>query len=766
MKLNKSLLSVHQYSLDGEVSGSDYVIGEDANSGFETKNFTFNQISIEVWGTGEAGQVLTATGDGRYVWTDDASESDIPATTTSTTAAPTTTTTTSASSATTTTTTTTTSAPDTNFPDICLSSYNPVTFSTINGVNSYVFSGTYGSYKVTVGTYTLTGVPSTHPIAILNSGKTSSISYTGTTNGGSKTASDGQTYAYYYGDITITVNYDFGTVSYECYNHGYMGGQNNLSYDASCAQPVTTTTTSAPTTTTTTEAPTTTTTTEFINPIDGQCYKNDPAFNGEGDGPAMLSYFLTDGTEEFLSYQTMPVFQNLKAGDKIIRFGFCHTVACLYPTTPKSGGKFLSIITSGGSYGYSSTQNYPSGFCVDPDPDNVTTTTTTTQAPTTTTTTPAPTTTTTTQDPFVLPATCGYALWRGNSNKQVGTQYKTPSLNVCHFSYWPVHPSNGDNHYILFKPVYYTCIDWNNYDNSNLNFEDIVIFNFYNVNNTKIGLDYYYKCVGDEPYYDAGRVPPKNGELMVGRPYEGTGNLFGGKYIFGAQDLLGNDPIKDLGYYSTPSELNGNIVRLFNLTFLARHTNAGGTNECSITLPSSLNTTTTTTTTAPTTTTTTSAATTTTTTSGQASLSITNVNVSSVNYYGSNTDPSLYISWSSATITTNGISSWSNVPQNGCNNPNSSEKEFNATFNVGGTSYGPYVARYSTAYSNLGNISSFNYQTFMTGQSSSSDPTTLTEIQFSHKLGDVRCSTLADLSTIFSNFTTNDTFTLEYIPLT
>ena len=753
MKLNKSLLSVHQYSLDGEVSGSDYVIGEDANSGFETKNFSFNQISIEVWGTGEAGQVLTATGDGRYVWTDDASESDIPATTTSTTAAPTTTTTTSAPSATTTTTTTASSTPNTSVPDICLSSYNPVTFSTINSVNSYVFSGTYGSYKATTGTYTLTGVPSTHPIAILNSGKTSSISYTGTTSGGSKAASDGQTYTYYYGDITITVNSDFGTVSYECYNHGYMGGQNNLSYDASCAQPVTTTTTSAPTTTTTTE---------FVNPIEGQCYKNDAAFNGEGDGPAMLSYFLTDGTEEFLSYQTMPVFQNLKAGDKIIRFGFCYTVACLYPTTPKSGGKFLSIITSGGSYGYSSTQNYPSGFCVDPDPDNVTTTTTTTQAPTTTTTTPAPTTTTTTQDPFVFPANCGYALWRGT---------KTDGW-YCAWEYrFVLHKT--DPYYILrihnpsYSRAYSVCLETDNFVSMpsthpgdsppDLNVGDIVVFNFYNVNNDKIGQDYYYKFIDDGTIFNNGRVPPKYGELVIRR-----------NYYFGAQDLLGNDPLKDTGHYHT-----ANIVR--NITFLARHTNSGGTNACLITLPSSLTTTTTTTTsttttttttTAPTTTTTTSAATTTTTTSGQASLSITNVNVSSVNYYGSNTDPSLYISWSSATITTNGISSWSNVPQNGCNNPNNADKEFNATFNVGGTSYGPYVARYSTAYSNLGNISSFNYQTFMTGQSSSSDPTTLTEIQFSHKLGDVRCSTLADLSTIFSNFTTSDTFTLEYIPLT
>ena len=64
--------------------------------------------------------------------------------------------------------------------------------------------------------------------------QTSKISYTGTTSQGTKTAPDGNLYEYFYGDVTITVSADYGTVSYACYNHGYMGGQNNLSYDASC----------------------------------------------------------------------------------------------------------------------------------------------------------------------------------------------------------------------------------------------------------------------------------------------------------------------------------------------------------------------------------------------------------------------------------------------------------------------------------------------------------------------------------------------------
>ena len=46
---------------------------------------------------------------------------------------------------------------------------------------------------------------------------------TGTTN-------DGE-YDFYYGDINVTVDGDFGTVSIYCYSHGYMGGENLLVYN-------------------------------------------------------------------------------------------------------------------------------------------------------------------------------------------------------------------------------------------------------------------------------------------------------------------------------------------------------------------------------------------------------------------------------------------------------------------------------------------------------------------------------------------------------
>jgi hypothetical protein len=116
-------------------------------------------------------------------------------------------------------------------PDYCLSGTNAVTFQLIGTTNSYVFGGNYGLYGTGTGIFVLTGVPSTHPIAIHNFGKTGEISYTGTTSAGLKTGLDGNTYEYFFGDVTITVTGNYGTTSYECYYHGYMGGQNNLQFD-------------------------------------------------------------------------------------------------------------------------------------------------------------------------------------------------------------------------------------------------------------------------------------------------------------------------------------------------------------------------------------------------------------------------------------------------------------------------------------------------------------------------------------------------------
>lgn len=117
--------------------------------------------------------------------------------------------------------------------DYNLTATNTVTYVSSTGGNQYVFNGSYGTYGVVNGTYVLSSVSSSHPIAIINNGKTSEISYTGAVNEGTGTGPDGNTYTFYSGDVTITVSGNFDTVSYYCQNHGYMGGKDNLIYVSS-----------------------------------------------------------------------------------------------------------------------------------------------------------------------------------------------------------------------------------------------------------------------------------------------------------------------------------------------------------------------------------------------------------------------------------------------------------------------------------------------------------------------------------------------------
>ena len=128
---------------------------------------------------------------------------------------------------------------------VCLTTNSAVNVISSGG-NKYRFNGdsTYVAnkyYGLGSGTFTFTGVPSAHPIAILNAGKTSLISYTGdNANKSSKpvsgTTSDG-TYDFYHGTVTVTVTGDFGSVSVYCYHHGYMGGENLLRYSNTCDLP-------------------------------------------------------------------------------------------------------------------------------------------------------------------------------------------------------------------------------------------------------------------------------------------------------------------------------------------------------------------------------------------------------------------------------------------------------------------------------------------------------------------------------------------------
>ena len=116
-------------------------------------------------------------------------------------------------------------------PEYCLQATNAVTVQNISGSNKYVFGGNYGLYGSGTGIFVLSDVPSSHPIAFQNFGKTALIKYEGQYSVGTKTGLDGNVYEYFYGDVTLTVTGAYGVIGYECYYHGYMGGNNNLMYD-------------------------------------------------------------------------------------------------------------------------------------------------------------------------------------------------------------------------------------------------------------------------------------------------------------------------------------------------------------------------------------------------------------------------------------------------------------------------------------------------------------------------------------------------------
>ena len=82
------------------------------------------------------------------------------------------------------------------------------------------------------GVYRFTGVTSAHPIGFVTNSQYFTV--TSGTEHGSKTVED-ISVMHYTGTIDVQITGDFGTISYHCYNHGYMGGQNRMTYDSSCA---------------------------------------------------------------------------------------------------------------------------------------------------------------------------------------------------------------------------------------------------------------------------------------------------------------------------------------------------------------------------------------------------------------------------------------------------------------------------------------------------------------------------------------------------
>lgn len=81
-----------------------------------------------------------------------------------------------------------------------------------------------------IATYYFLNVPEEFPIAFINKNKP--VRYGGQFWGGNKTV-EGHEYDFYYGNIIVNVEGDFGVMSYCSLNNGYMGGYQNLVFSSS-----------------------------------------------------------------------------------------------------------------------------------------------------------------------------------------------------------------------------------------------------------------------------------------------------------------------------------------------------------------------------------------------------------------------------------------------------------------------------------------------------------------------------------------------------
>lgn len=134
-----------------------------------------------------------------------------------------------------------------NIPTMVNSSFNEISLynteslpsgSIINIENTkYIFNHSSGKtydvddrYVLSEGAYVISGVPSTHPIAFLNAGKTDLFTYVGQNNAGTKVI-NGYEYTFYHGNVTVNVYGNFDTISAYSLYHGYMGGEDIFLYD-------------------------------------------------------------------------------------------------------------------------------------------------------------------------------------------------------------------------------------------------------------------------------------------------------------------------------------------------------------------------------------------------------------------------------------------------------------------------------------------------------------------------------------------------------
>ena len=93
-----------------------------------------------------------------------------------------------------------------------------------NNLNSKLFLG--------IGTYHINNIPLLHPIGFVINDTSIFEVISGTIFSENEKTIDGISIVYYTGNIIIEVKADFGTISYSCYYHGYMGGENNLEFQS------------------------------------------------------------------------------------------------------------------------------------------------------------------------------------------------------------------------------------------------------------------------------------------------------------------------------------------------------------------------------------------------------------------------------------------------------------------------------------------------------------------------------------------------------
>lgn len=86
-------------------------------------------------------------------------------------------------------------------------------------------------YLLNIGTYIITGIPESDPIAILNDGKLGEIQYFGDPTKRFVNSVNGGSYFFYHGNVRIQVLGDFGSVGIYSYTNGNIGANNLLEYN-------------------------------------------------------------------------------------------------------------------------------------------------------------------------------------------------------------------------------------------------------------------------------------------------------------------------------------------------------------------------------------------------------------------------------------------------------------------------------------------------------------------------------------------------------